>query len=91
LCQKLLEHCNDEQKYSIVEKVAPDLVNISKNMHGTRAVQKMIEFLSTPAQVELVKKALKDHVVQLIQDLNGNHVIQRCLNCLSPEGTVFFD
>jgi len=89
LCQKLLEHCTDDQRLMIVERVAPDLVEISKNMHGTRAVQKMIECLSSPAQVQLIKRALSDSVVELIQDLNGNHVIQRCLNRLSPEDNQF--
>lgn len=51
LCQKLMEHCTDAQRTMIVEQVAEDVVNISLNMHGTRAVQKMIEFLSLPAQV----------------------------------------
>jgi hypothetical protein len=51
LCQKLLERCNNEQRNKIIEIVAPDIVNISLNMHGTRAVQKLIEFLSTPDQV----------------------------------------
>eukprot|EP01114_Cavostelium_apophysatum_P013857 TRINITY_DN3450_c0_g1_i1.p1 TRINITY_DN3450_c0_g1~~TRINITY_DN3450_c0_g1_i1.p1 ORF type:complete len:802 (+),score=223.99 TRINITY_DN3450_c0_g1_i1:279-2684(+) len=86
LCQKLLEHCNDTQRYKIVERVAPELVTISKNMHGTRAVQKMIECLSSSPQViELIKRSLSAHVVELIQDLNGNHVIQRCLHRLSAE------
>lgn len=85
LCQKLLEHCTDQHRYRIVEKVAPDLVSISKNMHGTRAVQKMIECLSSPAQIDIVKRALGDHVVELIQDLNGNHVIQRCLHRLAAD------
>ena len=89
LCQKLLEHCNDKQRLMIVEKVAPNLVSISKNMHGTRAVQKMIECLSSPAQVQLVVKALESSVVELIQDLNGNHVIQRCLNRLSSSDNQF--
>jgi hypothetical protein len=89
LCQKLLEHCNDEQRLDIIEKVAPDLVKISKNMHGTRAVQKMIEYLTTPEQIAIAKKALSNHVVTLIQDLNGNHVIQRCLNRLSPQDNQF--
>lgn len=35
----------------ICESVAHDLVGISLNMHGTRAVQKMIDFLSTQRQV----------------------------------------
>jgi len=83
LCQKLIEHCDEQQQLLIVQKVAPHLVGISKNMHGTRAVQKMIECLCTPAQVQLVVNSLKSSVVTLIQDLNGNHVIQRCLNQLS--------
>eukprot|EP00011_Vannellida_sp_DIVA3-517-6-12_P000886 CAMPEP_0114630856 /NCGR_PEP_ID=MMETSP0168-20121206/14107_1 /TAXON_ID=95228 ORGANISM="Vannella sp., Strain DIVA3 517/6/12" /NCGR_SAMPLE_ID=MMETSP0168 /ASSEMBLY_ACC=CAM_ASM_000044 /LENGTH=990 /DNA_ID=CAMNT_0001842393 /DNA_START=92 /DNA_END=3064 /DNA_ORIENTATION=+ len=89
LCQKLIEHCNEKQQLLIVQKVASSLVAISKNMHGTRAVQKMIECLCTPAQVQLVVNALKSHVVELIQDLNGNHVIQRCLNRLSTNDKQF--
>ena len=89
LCQKLIEHCNEQQQLIIVQKVAPKLVEISKNMHGTRAVQKMIECLCTPPQVQLVVNALKSSVVELIQDLNGNHVIQRCLNRLSSQDKQF--
>ena len=89
LCQKLIEHCSEQQQLFIVQKVAPHLVNISKNMHGTRAVQKMIECLCTPSQVQLVVNALKSSVVPLIQDLNGNHVIQRCLHRLSYKDKQF--
>ena len=53
LCQKLLEFSTDEQRNVICESVAQDLVNISLNMHGTRAVQKMIDFLSTRRQASL--------------------------------------
>ena len=51
LCQKLLEYSTDEQRTVICDSVAQDLVNISLNMHGTRAVQKMIDFLSVQRQV----------------------------------------
>lgn len=104
LCQKLVEYSSDEQRNVICESVAQDLVAISLNMHGTRAVQKMIDFLSTPRQVGCVRSvlihdcklswslqiraiivALSLHVVTLIKDLNGNHVIQKCLNKLAPE------
>jgi len=89
LCQKLLEHCKDDQRTSIVENVASSLVNISLNMHGTRAVQKMIEFLSHSQQIRTVVIALNPNVVTLIKDLNGNHVIQKCLNRLQPEDNQF--
>ncbi|EMD41536.1 hypothetical protein CERSUDRAFT_110088 [Gelatoporia subvermispora B] len=97
LCQKLLEYSTDEQRNVICESVAQDLVNISLNMHGTRAVQKMIDFLSTRrqadpkynAQIHSIILALSLHVVVLIKDLNGNHVIQKCLNKLAPEDNQF--
>lgn len=89
LCQKLLEYCGDEQRTIIVETVAPELINISLNMHGTRAVQKMIEFLSTPQQIAIVVVALNPSVVTLIKDLNGNHVIQKCLNKFASEDSQF--
>ncbi|KAH8820489.1 armadillo-type protein [Xylogone sp. PMI_703] len=89
LCQKLLEFCNDEERTVLIENAAPDLVRIALNQHGTRALQKMIEFISTPGQIQTVIRALSHRVVELIQDLNGNHVIQKCLNKLSPTDAQF--
>ncbi|KAG5715907.1 Pumilio domain-containing protein C6G9.14 [Termitomyces sp. T112] len=98
LCQKLLEYSTDEQRNLLCDSVAQDLVNISLNMHGTRAVQKMVDFLSTRrqqadhrynTQIHSIIRALSLHVVVLIKDLNGNHVIQKCLNKLAPEDNQF--
>ncbi len=89
LCQKLIEHCHDNQRFMIISKVSPDLVAISLNMHGTRAVQKLVETIITPKEVELVVSALRASVVILIKDLNGNHVIQRCLHHLSSNNKQF--
>lgn len=50
LCQKLLEFANDEQRTVLVNTAAPQLVKIALNQHGTRALQKMIEFISTQEQ-----------------------------------------
>jgi hypothetical protein len=51
LCQKLLEFTTDEQRDTLVRNAAPSLVQIALNQHGTRALQKMIEFISTQDQV----------------------------------------
>ena len=51
LCQKLFGYCNDDQKTRIARKVAPGLVAVSLNMHGTRSVQKLIDCLGTAEQV----------------------------------------
>ena len=89
LCQRLLEYANDEQRTVLVEKAVPAMTQIALNQHGTRALQRMIEFVNTPRQTELIISALEYDVVQLIQDLNGNHVIQKCLNHLSSKDAQF--
>lgn len=53
LCQKLIEYATDEQRTTIVNNALPQLSRIALNQHGTRALQKMIEFISTPEQVDL--------------------------------------
>ena len=85
LCQKLLEYSNDDQRTVLINNAAPSMVKIALNQHGTRALQKMIEFISTRKQIQTIIFALHDRVVELIQDLNGNHVIQKCLNRLTPD------
>ncbi|KAM5355605.1 hypothetical protein ACJ41O_002251 [Fusarium nematophilum] len=89
LCQKLLEFCNDDERTILIQNASQDMVRIALNQHGTRALQKMIEYVSTPQQVHLIIEALRFRVVELIQDLNGNHVIQKCLNKLTAADAQF--
>ncbi|CAI9304285.1 unnamed protein product [Lactuca saligna] len=92
LMQKLLEVCNEEQRMFILMEVTREpreLVQISLNTHGTRVVQKLIETLKTRKQIKVVISALEPGFLALIKDLNGNHVIQRCLQCLSNEDNKF--
>ncbi|KAL7926642.1 putative RNA-binding protein [Trichoderma austrokoningii] len=89
LCQKLLEFCNDDERIVLIQNATPKMKDIAKNQHGTRALQKMIEFVNTPQQIYLIIEALREEVVELIQDLNGNHVIQKCLNKLTAADAQF--
>ncbi|XAR59924.1 hypothetical protein NMG60_11033105 [Bertholletia excelsa] len=92
LVQKLLEVCNEDQLMQILQAVTQksgDLVRISCDMHGTRAVQKVIETLKTPEQFSMVVSSLKPGIVTLIKNTNGNHVAQRCLQYLKAEYSEF--
>ncbi|XP_061345938.1 putative pumilio homolog 7, chloroplastic [Gastrolobium bilobum] len=92
LVQKLLDVCNEDQRLQIVlmlTKEPGQLVRISLNTHGTRVVQKLIETLNSGKQISLVKSAIQPGFLELIKDLNGNHVIQRCLQCLSCQDNQF--
>lgn len=89
LCQKLFEYCNDEQRTALINTAAPALTTIALNQHGTRALQKMIEYVRTPEQIDNIIRALSGRVVDLVQDLNGNHVVQKCLTRLGAERSQF--
>lgn len=91
LIQKLLDRCSEDQRLELVKAVAlsSDLVAIALNTHGTRAVQKLVETLSSLEQSKLVINALKPGIVLLIKDLNGNHVVQRCLQRLGASECQF--
>eukprot|EP01026_Neomeris_dumetosa_P081042 TRINITY_DN904_c0_g1_i1.p1 TRINITY_DN904_c0_g1~~TRINITY_DN904_c0_g1_i1.p1 ORF type:complete len:718 (-),score=95.06 TRINITY_DN904_c0_g1_i1:454-2607(-) len=91
LIQKMLEECNEEQRTAVLRKVTADgqLVRVALNTHGTRAVQKVLETLRTPEQIQMVIETFKPGVVDLIMDLNGNHVVQKCLQKLGPDMSQF--
>lgn len=52
---------------------------------STRVVQKLIETVKTRQQISLIISALEPGFLALIKDLNGNHVVQRCLQCFTAE------
>lgn len=89
LVQKVIENCTSLQKDILVKNAAPNLFSIALNQHGTRALQKMIDCVSSRYQISMICDSLKNHVVQCIQDLNGNHVIQKCIKKLSNQDSQF--
>lgn len=91
LCQKLFELCQNPQRTILIQNAAKgsNMYNIAVSPHGTRALQKMIEHAQTPEQIGIIIGALQSRVVDLIQDLNGNHVVQKCLTKFSPSDSQF--
>ncbi|TKV97722.1 hypothetical protein SEVIR_9G513900v4 [Setaria viridis] len=92
LVQKMLVVCDDEQRLRIIAVLTQDpvkLVAISQNMHGTRAVQKLIETVTTREQIVLITSALQPAFIELVNDPNGNHVIQKCLTNFGAEDNKF--
>mmetsp|Transcript_487 Transcript_487/g.519 ORF Transcript_487/g.519 Transcript_487/m.519 type:complete len:498 (+) Transcript_487:20-1513(+) len=90
LVQKLLEVCDEPILESILSQVTPSITQISLNQHGTRAIQKLIEVIAKYEQhIPSVISAIRNHVITLIKDLNGNHVIQKCLNALGATYNQF--
>ncbi|CAH8338732.1 unnamed protein product [Eruca vesicaria subsp. sativa] len=94
LMQKILDVCNEEHKTMIILVVTQEpglLVWISLNAYSTRLVHKLVETIKTMKQIFLVKPALRHGFLNLVRDVNGNHVIQRCLHCLSTQDNKFIN
>ncbi|KAJ3675246.1 hypothetical protein LUZ60_004288 [Juncus effusus] len=88
LMQKIIQVCGEEQRMLIVYMLTRDsnvLVGVSLNIHGTRAVQKLVETVKTKEEISLVISALEPGFLDLMKDPNGNHVIQKCLQFFTAE------
>ncbi|CAE5959361.1 unnamed protein product [Arabidopsis arenosa] len=92
IVQKLLEVSDEEQRTLIVSVLTSkprELIQICLNTYGTRVVQKMIKTVKTKQQIALVKSGLKPGFLALVNDLNGSHVLQSCLEFLGPNDNKF--
>ncbi|EGW32558.1 uncharacterized protein SPAPADRAFT_67158 [Spathaspora passalidarum NRRL Y-27907] len=89
LIQKLIIYCNEANLNLLLEILQENLFQISISQHGTRALQKIIDNLNNSYQLELLIKGLKPYIIDLIKDLNGNHVIQKILNKYQPQDCQF--
>lgn len=89
LIQKLFENVSVDQRIILVKNAAPEFIRIALDPHGTRALQKLVECISTEEESRYVVELLSPHIVSLSRDLNGNHVVQKCLQKLKAEDNQF--
>lgn len=90
LIQKLCEYLTLDQKTFLIQLIYPHVFQISINQYGTRSLQKIIDTVDNENQIDLITKGFSqeytsiEQVVTLINDLNGNHVIQKCIFKFPP-------
>ncbi|XP_019165477.1 PREDICTED: pumilio homolog 12-like [Ipomoea nil] len=88
LIQKLFQVCNAPQMSELLVSTVRDdrqLVAVCLDMHGTRAMQTMLQHLTTMEQRALVVSVLRRITVTLTKSVNGHHVIQHCVKFFSDE------
>ncbi|OMO78854.1 hypothetical protein CCACVL1_14084 [Corchorus capsularis] len=90
--QKVVEVCTEEQMNRVLVKITEDrlrLANICVNSHGSRALQKLLENLTTQQQISKFMSALSPCAVALTKDMTGHRVIQYCLKNFSEEDNKY--
>lgn len=53
------------------------MFNISTNSHGTRAFQRLLDFITKEEDFNTLKEFFQKNIYKLIVDNNGNHIIQK--------------
>lgn len=88
--QKILELGTVEQKIKIFDAMKGNIFQLSQHTYGCRVVQKILEELKIngPVQDQILNELRRD-IVTLIEDQNGNHVIQKCFETMPSEKVQF--
>lgn len=85
LCQKIIEVAKPRELVMIVDSINTKATDISLSVHGTRAMQTLVEALALnikdmESHCRLMIEELNKNILQLSTHVNGNHVIQSFLN-----------
>eukprot|EP00767_Chilomastix_cuspidata_P006712 gnl/Chilomastix_cuspidata/716.p1 GENE.gnl/Chilomastix_cuspidata/716~~gnl/Chilomastix_cuspidata/716.p1 ORF type:complete len:585 (-),score=144.07 gnl/Chilomastix_cuspidata/716:285-2039(-) len=89
VCQKVIALVDEDARARILLQVSPALGDLSVSLHGTRCVQALIRSDLTRDELAVFKKSLAPHVVRMICDSNGNHVINAWIDTF-PSGDCAF-
>lgn len=89
LIQKLMVHASPSQLSLIIIDISSSIDSIATNLHGTRALQKLIGCLTSENHHDLISRAIEPVVVPLVHDMNGNHVIQKLISHYFDEDLDF--
>uniref|UniRef100_A0A3Q0S1X0 Pumilio RNA binding family member 2 n=1 Tax=Amphilophus citrinellus TaxID=61819 RepID=A0A3Q0S1X0_AMPCI len=76
--QKFFEFGSADQKLALATRIRGHVLPLALQMYGCRVIQKALESISSDQQV------ISDIVHQ-----NGNHVVQKCIECVQPQALQF--
>ena len=57
-------------------------------MYGCSVIQKALESVNEELQLEVAKE-IDLHIITCIQDQNGNHVVQKCIETIPSNSLEF--
>ena len=81
--QTLAQSCSAEQRYFLLEKIAPNMIKIACHKKGTHALQAITQLISRETEEVLMEKTIKGHVLELSFDAQGTHLIQKLIASMS--------
>lgn len=84
LIQKILENISDDKKKEIIRIIEPEFIDLGCSPHGTRVIQKIIEVITHCKDlIHYFIQILEKNSINLMKDINGNHIIIKYVFTLS--------
>jgi hypothetical protein len=77
LIQKILAYLNEEQLINILQLIRFQFYEICCNNHGTRVLQKFLDYSKTPKVVNSFYNLLKPLITPLLKELKGTFIVQK--------------
>lgn len=93
LVQKIIEEVGYDKRKEIILIIQPSFLSLGLSPHGTRVIQKIIESICTfPDLISMFIEFFEPHILPLIKDVNGNHIIIKFVNAFkSPINQFVFN
>lgn len=81
--QKFYGYLNDEDRIFFMNRIKNDIFSIANNKIGTYPLQAVIDKMKTPQEKDILVDAIKFNVLEMCQDQNGVHVIEKMILCFN--------
>ena len=78
--QKLFPHLTPNDLKTFLEKIENNIFDLGSNHHGTRVIQNIIYYLKTPELVNKFFNMIKPHIIPLLKEMHGAHIINKLSN-----------
>jgi hypothetical protein len=89
--EKLIGRCSDDQRLTLLKKLAPHIAAVSCQKHGSFSVQALMDTLHTGSQIHVLCEALRRDIVKIMTHSSGHFVILRFLQRFPYAATRFVD
>ncbi|KAI4983113.1 hypothetical protein ZWY2020_023605 [Hordeum vulgare] len=88
--QKFFEYGTEPQKKQLANLLKGHVYTLSTQMYGCRVIQKALEVVGVEQQTQMALELDGNAIImKCVRDQNGNHVIQKCIECIPQERIQF--
>ena len=87
----IIKYLPEDMIYKFISLIHPSIAKIGTNQYGTKVIQYLIDFLNTEKNLLFFIEKILPHLVVLINDLNGIHIVQRLIFIKSNYIQIVYD